>query len=583
MPRRLVDFFTAARSTDGSRRRFVRGMAAAGAVAGLPLAGCGGGSDDAGRPVVFTHGVASGDPLADRVILWTRVRPLDPADTADVNVRWLIAEDSGFTRVAARGEAAARADADFTVKVDATGLNAGTRYWFRFEAGELKSFVGRTSTLPSGRVTRARLAVFSCANYPTGFFNAYADAARRAELGELDVAVHLGDYLYEYGPDGYASDDAAALGRVVQPARETVSLADYRQRYAQYRNDGDLQRLHGVLPMIAVWDDHEITNDTWKDGAENHQSATEGSFSARRAAALQAFHEWMPIRTGADRAQIWRGFEFGDLLSLHMLDTRVAARDQQLDYANYIGATGFDATAFGTAMADPARQLLGTTQQAWLQQRLGTSTATWQVLGQQVLMARMNIPAPILFEATNPGTGLSVSAYGALAQRAATNPASLTAQEQAILAQPSIPYNLDAWDGYAVARETVLQTARTLDRNLVVLAGDTHNAWASDLRTLSGQQVGVEFATSSVTSPGFEEYLPSENPAVLAAGLTQLIEPLQWCDTSRRGYLIVTATPQACRADWVFVNAIDSRSYVSSVGRSLQVLPGAANRKIVEV
>ncbi len=550
-----------------SRRRFVgRGAAL---IAATPLAGCLQGGDIE-RPVQFTHGVASGDPLGDRIILWTRVRGLDPNDTAEVRLRWEVAQDAAFAQIVASGDAVASAATDFTVKVDAGGLIAGRAYHYRFKAHGLTSPAGRCKTLPAGSVNEARLAVFSCANHPAGYFHAYAEAAKRTDL---DAVVHLGDYLYEYGATGYATANAAQLGRVPQPATEIVSLADYRRRYAQYRTDPDLQALHAAHPVIAVWDDHEITNDAWRQGAENHQP-NEGDYVARKAAALQAWHEWMPVRSGTANDQIWRRFDWGNLLSLHMLDTRVNGRDLQLDYANFIGPSGFDAAAFTAALSNPNRQLLGATQQAWLQQQLATSTATWQVLGQQVLMGRMNIPAPILFEANQPGSGVSVSVYAAIVQKAQTNPAALTAQERAILAQPAIPYNLDAWDGYAVARETVLGTAASLNKNLVVLAGDTHNAWASDLRLLNGTPVGVEFATSSVSSPGFEEYLPNENPTFLAGALTQLIDPLQYCDTSRRGFMLVTATPGACRADWVYVSSVLQRNYTATVGASWQVRAG---------
>lgn len=507
-----------------SRREFMRGVAlGAVAVGGLGVAGCGGGSDDvadAGPVVTFAHGVASGDPLADRVILWTR---LGVDDGSTVALRWELASDAAFATVVASGTAEAAAAQDHTVKVDAGGLQPGSAYWYRFSALGVTSPVGRTRTLPAAGATQVRLAVFSCSNYPTGYFNVYAEAALR---NDLDATVHLGDYLYEYARGGYASEDAAALGREVEPATEILSLADYRARHAQYRLDADLQALHARAPMIAVWDDHEITNDTWREGAENHQPATEGDFGTRRAAALQAYHEWMPTRVDAPDT-IYRSFDFGNLVSLHMLDTRVIGRDEQLDYADYFTASGLDAAAFAADLSDPTRQLLGATQTTWLQQRLAASSATWQVLGQQVLMGRMNIPAPILLEALQPGSGVSVSDYAAIVAIAQTAPATLTPQQLAILAQPSIPYNLDAWDGYAVARETLLGTARALDKNLVVLAGDTHNAWASDLRDLAGNAVGVEFATPSVSSPGFEAFFTEEDPAALAAALTALIDPLQ--------------------------------------------------------
>ena len=564
--------FRDAAQADAGRRRFVRQLGIAAAALGtLPLAACGGGGDDDAPAVQFAHGIASGDPLADRVMLWTRVTP--PAGhTSDIPVEWELATDSNFTSIAAQGKTTALASKDFTVKVDAAGLKAATAYYYRFRAYAAHTATGRTRTLPTGSVAQVKLAVFSCANYPAGYFNVYADAARR---NDLDATVHLGDYVYEYARGGYASANAGALGRLSQPAHEILSLADYRQRHAQYKTDSDLQDLHAAAPMIAVWDDHEITNDTWSNGAENHQSATEGSFSARKAAAMQAYHEWMPTRN-AQPELIYRSFAFGNLVALHMLDTRVVARDEQLDYGQFFTATGFDAAAFTAAVGSTSRQLLGTTQTQWLQQQMATSSATWQVLGQQVLMGRMNIPAPILMETLQPGAGVTVSQYAALVGRAQTAPASLTPAEQAILAQPSIPYNLDAWDGYQVARETVLATSRSLGKNLVVLSGDTHNAWANELRDMSGNAVGVEFATSSVTSPGFEEYLPNENPATLAGALQQLIAPLKYCDTSRRGYMVLTATATECRADWVYVSTITSRNYTASTDKSLKVLAGAA-------
>lgn len=557
---------------DESRRSFVRQLAlGATALGTLPLAACGG--SDSEPDVKFLHGVASGDPLSDRIILWTRITP--PAGhTADIPVQWEVATDAAFGTIVAKGQANATTAKDFTVKVDATGLQPATGYHYRFSAYAARSASARTRTLPTGSVAQVKLAVFSCANYPAGYFNAYADAARR---NDLDATVHLGDYLYEYPRGGYASANAEQLGRLSQPATEILTLTDYRTRHAQYKSDPDLQALHAAAPMIAVWDDHEIANDTWANGAENHQSATEGSFAARKAAALQAYHEWMPTRN-AQPDLIYRSFNFGNLVALHMLDTRVIAREEPADYTRFFTANGFDSTGFAATVGAPTRQLLGATQTQWLQQQMAASSATWQVLGQQVLMGRMNIPAPILIETIQPGAGVTVSQYAALVAKAQTAPATLTAAEKAILAQPSIPYNLDAWDGYQAARETVLGMARGLNKNLVVLAGDTHNAWASELADMGGNAVGVEFATSSVSSPGFEEYLPKENPAMLAGALQQLISPLKYCDTSRRGYMVVTATATECRADFVYVSTITSRNYTASTDKSLKVLAGASGR-----
>ncbi len=520
----------------------------------------------------FQHGVASGDPLADRVIIWTRV---NPALGASVPVFWDVAFDAGFTRMVRRGRALANATADFTVKVDVLGLPVNARLFYRFTAGGQVSPTGRTRTLPIGSVASVKLAVFSCSNYPAGYFNAYADAATQ---GDVDVAVHLGDYIYEYAATGYASEDAAALGRVSQPATELLALTDYRTRYAQYRSDPDLQAAHAAFPWVCVWDDHEITNDTWKNGAQNHQP-DEGDFFMRRDAAIRAYYEWMPIRPieSTRLLRIFRSFSFGNLVDLHMLDTRLIGRDQQLAFASFFGATGFNGAAFGAALANPARQLLGSEQAQWLSGRMAATSATWTVLGQQVLMGRMNIPAPLVLGQ------ISFTNYSAILFKAATAPATLTLQEQAILAQPAIPYNLDAWDGYAVARETVLGTARALNKNLVVLAGDTHNAWASDLADFGNNPVGVEFATPGVSSPGFEAFFPTENPLAVAAGLQQIIGPLVYAETANRGYLLVTANADECRADWRFVSTVKSTSYTAYTGRTLRTLPGAGNRKLIEV
>lgn len=562
--------------TRPTRRRFLRqlvvGSAAVGGLGSLTACGGGGdgGDDDAPADATFAHGVASGDPLSDRVILWTHV---STTAAGSVSLRWQVASDEAFTSLVAEGTTSTDASVDHTVKVDATGLSPATAYWYRFGVGEQWSPVGRTKTLPVGDVAQVKLGVFSCANYPSGYFNAYAHAAAR---GDLDVAVLLGDYIYEYERGGYGTTGETTLGRLVDPPGETLSLSDYRTRYAQYHADPDLIALHAALPVIAVWDDHEFANDAWRDGAGNHEPEEEGDYATRKAAAIQAYHEWLPTRVTAPD-QIYRSFDFGSLLSLHMLDTRIVGRDEQLEFDEYFDGLGYDFDALQAAIDDPNRQLLGATQMQWLQARLQTSTATWQVLGQQVLMARMQIPAAVATQQ------IGVSAYAELMVRAQTNPASLTPQEQALVALPTVPYNLDAWDGYGAAREAVFNAARDLDRNLVVLAGDTHNAWANDLRDTLGQPVGVEFAVSSVTSPGMEFFLPGEIPENLASSLTDLIDPLKWCDTSRRGYLVLTATAGACQGDWIFVDTIDTRSTAVQVARSLATLPGAGGRRLVEV
>ncbi len=548
-----------------SRRQFVIRLASLATVAssGMALSACMG---DGGEPPVFSYGVCSGDPLADRVMLWTHAQV--PNSSEDVPLTYEVATDASFATLVSSGSTLASAASGHTAKADATGLAAGKDYFFRFRSGDTVSPVGRTRTLPAAGATSVSLAVFSCSNYPAGYFNVYAEAAKSG----AQFAVHLGDFIYEYGAGGYASTDAKALGRVVEPANECLSLADYRKRYAQYRSDPDSKVFSASLPLIAVWDDHEVANDTHKDGAENHTTATEGSFAARRAAAIQAWHEWMPVRApdASNLMKIYRSFDFGGLAALHMLDTRVIGRDKQVEFAELLNpATA--ATAQAT-LASTSRTIMGSTQLQWLQGQLAASKATWQVLGQQVLMARMEFPVSILTHLNPDNTSPEALAAGQKAitdyltakGTAAQAPALLTDAQKALLdtkLNPKLGYNLDAWDGYPVEREIVLSTAAKLGKKLVVLAGDTHNAWCSRLTLVNGTVVGQEFGTSSVSSPGFEEYLSALPPAQTKQIFEGVVNDLRYADTSRRGFLLMTFTPAEAKGTFCFVSTVKSRTY----------------------
>ncbi|MEG0197397.1 MAG: alkaline phosphatase D family protein [Acinetobacter sp.] len=567
-----------------SRRELLQKSLASFGALSLPisLTACGGDSDDGMQSdsvkADFLHGVASGDPLKDKVILWTRLTPNDVS--LRLEVIWEIALDQKFSQLVNFGKVQTAQAQDFTVKVDANKLRSNQRYYYRFRYGNVISPIGQTKTLPETSNT-VSFAVCSCSNYPAGYFHVYQEIAKQ----DVDVVIHLGDYIYEYGKDGYATEDAAKLGRelALDNNKEMITLGDYRKRYALYRKDIDLQTVHQRHPFIVIWDDHELANDTWKDGAENHTEETEsnkneGKFIERKIAALQAYFEWMPIRpvSDNDHLNIYRQFNFGTLVQLTMLDTRVLARDRQLDYADYMTAQGMNFQRFQEDLNHPMRTLMGGTQLQWLQAQLEQSTATWNVLGQQVLMSKMLIPAELLL----PLSQMDVVALNqkipelvTLKMRALQGDSSLTEIEKARLTLVA-PYNLDAWDGYAAEREALYATLRKVDKKVVVLAGDTHNAWASDLYNQSGAHVGLELATSSVSSPGLEKYLniPLAQLQQFELAFRTLIDELNYCNLNQRGYLTVHFTAQQMQANWVFVSTIKDRQYTVDHDRAYQVL-----------
>lgn len=567
------------------------------AVISYGLMGCSDSNDDNSVPAQFLHGIASGDPAVDAVILWTRVTP---ESEGDVKVSWQVASDAAFAQLVTTGEMVTNASRDYTVKIDARGLRAGQTYFYRFMTGDKTSIVGKTRTLPEGDVSSVKLAVMSCSNFPAGYFNVYELAAAQ---DDLDAVVHLGDYIYEYARGGYASEHAAKLGREVLPANELLTLGDYRTRYGQYHTDASLQKLHAKVPFITVWDDHEVANDTWRDGAENHNEG-EGDFAARKEAALQAYFEWLPIRPWREgnHEEIYRSFSYGNLVDLHMLDTRVLARDKQLEYADYMDATTgvFAGERFLADVTSTSRTLLGLTQLLWLQGSLLQATGKWQVLGQQILMGKMSLPAAIATQQMSIPQFAMSGALAKLAARAAAGDPTLTAAELqylqanqalltpeviALLQLPAIPYNLDAWDGYAYEREVILGTAKSKNLNLVVIAGDTHNAWANELKDVKGDIVGVEFATSSVSSPGLEYYLnlPAEQIPATEAAIVELVPDLKYANLKDRGFMTLTFTADAVRSDWHYVDTILSKDFQAIAERSYSAMSNASAPKIIPI
>lgn len=487
-----------------TRRRFLHGAAAA-AVWPWTVRGWQAPPEPDRR---FQHGVASGDPLADRVILWTRVTP--PAArgaTGPIPVRWRIAEDERLSRVAAAGTIDAVPERDFTVKIDASALRAGATYYYAFDADGEQSPIGRTRTLPARGIDRVRLAQVSCSNYPTGYFNVYR---RLAERDDLDAVIHLGDYIYEFASARYADP---SLPRSVRPAGETVTLHDYRTRYAVYRRDPDLQAVHQQHPFIVVWDDHELANDAWSGGAANH-GPDDGDWRVRQQAAWQAYREWLPIReSGEPGIRLYRGFRFGELVDLTMLDTR-GLRDRQV-------APG------RPGITDPRRSLLGAAQEAWLADSLRASQLAgtrWRIIGQQVLFSSLTLP------------GMTVQ-------------------------------RTDVWDGYPAARDRVFDMfARDRITDVAILTGDIHSSWALDVArnpwtgydpNTGRGAVAVEIVTPAVSSP------PLFSTAVqrdLARLMQPLARHLKFLDGDHRGYVLLDVTADRLQADWYVVPTVAERS-----------------------
>ena len=555
----------------------------------------------------FDHGVASGDPLSDRVIIWTRLTPKEDVDF--LNVFFEVATDENFENLVRPKESAkVTKESDFTLKVDFQNLDANTKYYYRFSLGNTYSPIGRMKTLATDAVAQVKLAVFSCANYPNGHFNAYNEAA---QLQDLDATLHLGDYIYEYGmfeSDGvtpaYATTHAQEYNRVLPEDNNTelLTLEDYRKRYALYHTDAGLQAIHAAAPMIAIWDDHEVANDAYKDGAQNHNDG-EGDYTERKLAALQAYFEWLPIRPliEGDTQTIYRSFAFGDLLTLHMLDTRIIGRDVQLSYNDFPELFAGDSSNFIAALSDPSRTMLGNEQTTWLQSQLAQATTTWDVLAQQVLMGRMLLPAELLGviaqlenadEASKPvllqQLNVSLTELYTIKMRINAGDPSVTPQEMARV-YTAVPYNLDAWDGYGYNREVLLQTVAHMGKNLIVLSGDTHNAWANELYMLDGNYeptipVGVEFATTSVSSPGMEEYanLTDLNSAVqFETVIVELIENLKYFNANNRGFMNMTFTHDDATAEWTFLDSLASTEYEVLQERSKKLKTLVGNPTIV--
>jgi len=489
----------------------------------------------------FNHGVASGDPLEDRVILWTRVTP---QQAGPVEVILEVSENKNFSKVAYSKKLHTSSLSDYTIKYDFLAkqyCNSDNGFFYRFRAGNSVSETGRSKTF-SKNIKSAKIAIFSCSNFPAGYFNAYQAAA---EKNDLDLWLHLGDYLYEYPMGGYATENAEKLGRAPIPIHEMITLSDYRQRHAQYKLDQGSIALHKHAPLIAVWDDHEFSNDAWKKGAENHsEDGSEGDFYARRSAAIKAYYEWMPIREQQNKRRIFRDFKIGKLMHLIMLDTRQFGRDKQIQPKDYLSKSGFNQAKFYNDLNSEYRELLGAEQFSWIEDKILNSNAAWTIFGQQVLMTKLKFP--------------DISKI-------------IKAEEIPDFLKPylkllglGIPSNLDAWDGYPAARNKLYKLMKNAKKKFISLAGDTHNSWVSELENQSGEKVGIELGAPSVTSPGITDVLNlDENNFV--DSIVKLNKELQWMNPSNRGYLFLDCTDSKIIASFNFIKELENiNSEISS-------------------
>ena len=487
----------------------------------------------------FRHGVASGDPHPGSVVLWTRVTPTEAATPGsgkgpDVKVRWQVSRTRDFARVVSQGTFRTHAGRDHTVKVDAGGLEPATTYFYRFLLDGVASRTGRTRTAPAhdDDPGNLRFGIVSCANLQAGWFSAYRHLAKR---DDLDAVIHLGDYLYEYAPGqyGYGSDNVDI--RKHQPAREMVRLADYRQRHAQYKRDADLQDLHAKFPFIVTWDDHEITNDQWRDGAENHQD-DEGDYLARKRRAQRAYDEWMPVRMGGtadlrDGTRLFRRLRFGRLAELSMLDLR-SYRSEQVALAQT------PVPSPDPAISDPDRTITGNKQMAWLKESLGRDAAQWKLVGNPVMISPVVFP-PTVHELTGPINDVT-----------------------GLLPEDGLPYNVDQWDGYTADRHELFSfLADNGITDTVFLTGDIHSGWACDLPLDAGTypasaSVATEFVGTSVTSNNLKDITgtPSRTTSLaVEAAIQTANRHIKYLNFDDHGFSVLDVTSKRTQMDYFVV------------------------------
>jgi len=466
----------------------------------------------------FYHGVASGDPLSDRVIIWTRVTPEDSVNS--ISVKWEIAEDENFSSIYKSDSVNATPDRDFTVKIDVDALKPDHVYYYRFTAFGKTSITGRTKTTPIDAKDSLKFAVVSCANWEWGFFNPYD---RIADRPILDAVIHLGDYIYEYKTGRYGD---TTIGRINIPAHEIITLKDYRNRYSLYRLDQGLRRVHQLQPFITIWDDHEIANNSYVSGAQNHQP-DEGDYNARKAVARQVYYEWLPIR---ESGKHYRSFSFGPLADLIMMDERLEGRTKQAD-----------------SLTDPSysseqQSMLGAEQLSWFEQNLKTSKATWKIIGNQVIFSDL------------------------------LNTAS-----------PKMPRNLDSWDGYPKEKKKIVDFIATNKiKDIVILTGDTHGSWAIEATNEVKKNYvpfAIEFGTTSVSSANGDEYKSVDTVKMAEQAIMKANPQIKYVNDRDHGYLLITLYPAKTKAEWYYVETLRKRDEKEFLAKKFEVDKGSPRLK----
>ena len=509
-----------------NRRSFLKGLLFISSIFTLKL------TSSSKNNISFDYGVASGDPTNTNIILWTRATP---SINKNFQIEWELSSDINFKNILNSGTAFAKYSNDFTVKVDAIVPNAyrGKKVFYRFFTNNTYSEIGITKTLPTNNPDNYNIAFCSCSNHPAGYFNAYKEMAKN---NEIDLVLHLGDYIYEYDKDGYATEDSKRFNRVVDPKHEIVSLNDYRRRHAQYKSDLDLQALHKSKPMIAVWDDHEFTNDSWKYGAENHQN-DEGFFQSRKANAVKAYLEWMPIRENKSKLKIWRKFEVGNLFQLLMLDTRSIYRDKQINIEDYFDGNTINKSKYKKDLS-LERKLIGLEQILWIKNNLNKKFK-WSIIGQQVLMAQVYLPT--IFANMNKNI---LPDY---------------LHKYLKIGGSSVPYNTDAWDGYPKERERLFNELKKAN-SVLVLTGDTHNSWLNNLYDKNNNFIGVEIGAPAISSPNTIDTFGSLTNAI-EEGFVKENKNVKWTEGKHKGYTLLKLTKDKSEVSFIYVNTVKSKVY----------------------